>query len=168
MFRPWSLLLLCLTAPVLAADYPQFRGPHGNGSVEDAELPLSWSESSNLRWKTELPGSGWSQPVVVGQTVFITAAVSDKLPPPKDMAAGAKDLASIPIPGFGPKPPNATLEWQLMAIEGDSGKIRWTKTIVAARPKQPFIRPTLMPPKRPAPTPSVCTSTLARRERWLP
>lgn len=135
MVRPLTMCLLWLTSAAAVADYPQFRGPTGNGRVESAEPPLSWSETKNLAWKTDLPGTGWSQPVVFGRSVYITAAVSDKLPRPKDMAAGAKALASIPVPGFGPKPLDATIQWQLLALDTESGEIRWAKTIVEDRPK---------------------------------
>ncbi|WP_170157398.1 PQQ-binding-like beta-propeller repeat protein [Roseimicrobium gellanilyticum] len=60
-------------APSLhAADWPQFRGPTGNGVVTDTNLPLKWSES-DLLWKTELPGPGSSSPIVVGDRVFLTS-----------------------------------------------------------------------------------------------
>ena len=43
-----------------AEDWPQFRGPRGDGVTAASGLPLSWSEKKNVTWKTELPGEGWS------------------------------------------------------------------------------------------------------------
>ena len=48
------------------SDWPQFRGPNGNGVVLDAGIPLTWSEGENVAWKVAIHGQGWSQPVVVG------------------------------------------------------------------------------------------------------
>jgi outer membrane protein assembly factor BamB len=68
-------LLLVLTATAAAAeDWPQFRGPTGQGYSAERGIPLEWSETNNVRWKTRVPGSGWSSPVVAGGRVWLTAA----------------------------------------------------------------------------------------------
>ena len=46
--------------PALAADWPQFRGPLGNGVSTEKNLPIQWSETKNITWKQEIPGKGWS------------------------------------------------------------------------------------------------------------
>src|SRR4051812_25753081 len=71
------LLLLPLAAPALAADWPAWRGPHGNGVSDESELPLHWSATENVAWKAPLPGPGNSTPVVSNGRVFVTCA-SDK------------------------------------------------------------------------------------------
>ncbi len=53
-------------------DWPQFRGPNGTGAVPAAKVPLEWSETQHVAWKSALPGQGWSQPVIVGGTVYFT------------------------------------------------------------------------------------------------
>ena len=60
--------------------WSEFRGPNGNG-VTSTELPVQWSRDSGITWRTELPGSGWSCPVVSGKRVFLTTAI------PKDEAS---------------------------------------------------------------------------------
>jgi outer membrane protein assembly factor BamB len=55
-------------------DWPQFRGPTGQGLSDATGLPLIWSESQNVAWKTPLPGKGWSSPVVLGRQIWMTAA----------------------------------------------------------------------------------------------
>ena len=61
--------------PALAADsWPQFRGPTGQGLCDATHLPLNWSESQNVVWKTPLEGKGWSSPVVLGRQIWMTAA----------------------------------------------------------------------------------------------
>ncbi|MFH1924833.1 MAG: PQQ-binding-like beta-propeller repeat protein [Planctomycetota bacterium] len=60
-------------------DWPCFRGPTGMGIVEDdPRLPDRWSKTENVRWVTEVPGWGWSSPIVSGDKVFLTTVVSEK------------------------------------------------------------------------------------------
>ena len=66
-------LLGLVAAPALAG-WPQFRGPGGQGLAELANPPLRWSEDENVRWKTPIPGLGWSSPVVLEGMVWMTAA----------------------------------------------------------------------------------------------
>jgi outer membrane protein assembly factor BamB len=68
---------LFLSAPVIAADWPQFRGPTGQGTATVTDLPITWSESENVAWKIEVPGQGWSSPAVVGNRVYLTTAVPE-------------------------------------------------------------------------------------------
>ena len=59
------------------AQWPQFRGPDGTGVSTNAGLPLTWSESQNVRWKTAIHGRAWSSPVVLGNQVWVTTATPD-------------------------------------------------------------------------------------------
>jgi outer membrane protein assembly factor BamB len=66
------------TSSVDAGDnWPQFRGPSGNGHATVASLPTEWSESHNIAWKTPIHGRGWSSPVVWGDRVWLTTADDD-------------------------------------------------------------------------------------------
>ena len=56
-------------------DWTEFRGPTGQGLASSVDLPLEWSASEHVRWKTPLPGEGWSSPVVADGRVYLTAAV---------------------------------------------------------------------------------------------
>ena len=58
-------------------DWPEFRGPTGQGHSAERGLPLAWSESQNVAWKTPLRGRGWSSPVVAGGRVWLTTAVAE-------------------------------------------------------------------------------------------
>lgn len=77
-----SLLLLAFASPA-RADWPQFRGPFGDGHVSAASdttplgLPLQWSETENVKWKTEIPFRGWSTPAVLGKQTWLTTATLD-------------------------------------------------------------------------------------------
>ena len=57
------------------ADWRQFRGPNGQGRAETRGLPLTWSETENIAWKSPIPGKGWSSPVVLGNDIWITTAL---------------------------------------------------------------------------------------------
>jgi outer membrane protein assembly factor BamB len=84
---PWSgllvLSLLLAGGPIAHADWPEFRGPRGDGhasapgATQAAGLPLDWSETNNVRWKVEIPYRGWSTPVVMGGQVWLTTATED-------------------------------------------------------------------------------------------
>lgn len=63
-----------LPLAAIAADWPDFRGPQGGGHSAEKNLPLTWSESENVLWKTALPGRGWSTPVIGGDEIWLTAA----------------------------------------------------------------------------------------------
>lgn len=60
--------------PVAAQDWPQFRGPGGQGHSTERNLPSTWSETQNVAWKTPVDGLGWSSPVVGGGRVWLTTA----------------------------------------------------------------------------------------------
>lgn len=71
-----GLAIMLLTAiHAAAADWPQFRGPHGDGRSESRNLPETWGGLLRpAAWQTGTPGQGWSSPVVVGQRIWLTAA----------------------------------------------------------------------------------------------
>jgi outer membrane protein assembly factor BamB len=73
-----------------AADWPQFRGPDGQGHSAETGLPVRWSPTRNVAWKVPLPGSGWSSPVVCAGRVYLTAAV-----PPAGGRGGDQSLRAL-------------------------------------------------------------------------
>ena len=58
-----------------AADWPQFRGPAGNGHADAKNLPTTWNETTNVAWKAEIPGKGWSSPSLFQNRLYLTTAV---------------------------------------------------------------------------------------------
>ena len=72
-----SALLFFLCVPVLAEDWPEFRGPTGQGHSSETGLPLTWSETKNVRWKVAIPGKGWSSPAVQGDRIWLTTATEE-------------------------------------------------------------------------------------------
>lgn len=73
---PAALLVSCLAiADGAAQEWPQFRGPDGQGHASAKGVPLQWSESDNVRWKVPVDGLGWSSPVLSNGRVWVTTSV---------------------------------------------------------------------------------------------
>ena len=58
-----------------SVNWPSFRGPTGDGSSRQAELPISWSETNNIAWKVAVTGRGRSSPILLGDRIWVTTAV---------------------------------------------------------------------------------------------
>jgi outer membrane protein assembly factor BamB len=71
----FTLLCALLFAVAVRADWPQFRGPDGQGHSDEKNLPLEWSATKNVVWKQALPGAGWSSPIVSKGQIFVTTAL---------------------------------------------------------------------------------------------
>ncbi len=65
-------------ARVDAQDWPEFRGPTGQGHSNERGVPSDWSETKNIAWKTPVAGLGWSSPVVGGGLVWLTTATGER------------------------------------------------------------------------------------------
>jgi len=128
-----ALLVLIPLVPVPSggSDWPQFRGPDGTGAVPAADIPLEWSALKNLAWSVELPGQGWSQPVVVGGTVYVTAALGEGLETPMAMEAGVAD----PRTQAAGAVPDVTIEWRVLALDLATGKERWSASAGKGKPR---------------------------------
>ena len=74
---PILILAACFSSVVLFGNWPDFRGPRRDGVSEVANLPLRWSETLNVRWKTPIHGHAWSSPVIWGKQVWLTTATDD-------------------------------------------------------------------------------------------
>src|SRR4030095_5055121 len=83
--RRWSacalVALLAITQVVASDRWPQFRGLQAGVADDDPALPETWSESENVAWKISVPGQSWSSPVVWGDHVFVTSAISSGTEP---------------------------------------------------------------------------------------
>ena len=91
------VLVSCVTffgigaIPVEAQDeWPQWRGPSGQGHATAQHLPETWSNEQNMVWSRNLPGRGWSSPVVTGNLIWVTAAVETPATP-EEIARGRED-----------------------------------------------------------------------------
>ena len=84
------VLLAIAAAALLGLPWPEFRGPDGRGHASQAGLPLRWSETQHVTWKTAVHGRAWSSPVVLGGQVWVTTATEDG----RQLFAVALDQAS--------------------------------------------------------------------------
>jgi outer membrane protein assembly factor BamB len=73
------LTMSSLSAASGAEVWPQFRGPEGQGHASGTNLPQAWNETENIAWKTEIPGRGWSSPVVADGVIWMTSATETPL-----------------------------------------------------------------------------------------
>jgi len=69
---------LFVSLPIIASNWPQWRGPQGTGVSPERNVPLRWSTNENVRWRVPLPERGNSTPIVWDQRVFITQAEEDR------------------------------------------------------------------------------------------
>lgn len=114
------LLIVGLAGPAAAVadDWPQFRGPEGQGHSEATGLPLVWSETENVAWKTPVEGYGWSSPVILAGQVWLTTAI----PAPATAAETEQRLASLPY--AVPKPEVArTVTLKAVCLDRDTGHL---------------------------------------------
>ena len=113
-----ALLLACLTGTALAGDWPAFRG--GGGVSEAPTLPVTWDASTNVLWKADVPGAGWSSPVVCGGRVFLASAISAARQPEPRKGLYIWDLKG--------KPPPGEHRWVVLCFDTHSGKLLWQRT----------------------------------------
>ena len=130
-----GVLCVVLTAGLIAqvsktASWPHWRGPSHNG-VASADLPLTWSDTSNVKWKVEIPGRGFSTPVAWGDRLFLTTAV----PTGKRSTEAASEGGSRAGGGAG-----AGEEHRLdvMALDRASGKVLWQRTATTTIPHEGY------------------------------
>ncbi len=76
-----SFLALTILAPAFGFEWPQWRGPEGQGHAKATGLPIEWSETKNITWKTPIVGRGWSSPVIEGDQVWVTTAIETPATP---------------------------------------------------------------------------------------
>ena len=102
------LVVIASVSLVPAAEWPQWRGPAGQGHSTAKDLPLTWSETENIVWRTEIPGRAWSSPVIDGQHIWMTTAV--------ESAASILEKAKKLADNFAGQPLNIVGKLSLRAV----------------------------------------------------
>jgi outer membrane protein assembly factor BamB len=115
LFKSILLLFVIIANPVFSqtgidyeSNWPNWRGPLANGIAPKGNPPVSWNESTNIKWKTEIPGKGFSTPIVWDKYVFVTTAIQN---------GGVAGSATIPY------------LFKVVALNRVDGKILWEKTV---------------------------------------
>ena len=95
------LFIACIVAGSATAfaqeSWPEFRGPGAQGHSAERGLPIEWSETKNIMWKTPVAGLGWSSPVVANGRVWLTTAVEQPLDAPLPADMNESELAAWTI-----------------------------------------------------------------------
>ncbi|MCU0712202.1 MAG: PQQ-binding-like beta-propeller repeat protein [Pirellula sp.] len=131
-----GLSIVVCSESLSRGDFPQFRGTGGAAKTIGNDIPLDWSETKNLAWKVPIPGTGWSQPIIIGDKLFVSSAVADKDLKPKNFANGVRTPQSMGLGGLTP-PPKVNIQWQLHCFECQSGEKLWSTTICEGQPRYP-------------------------------
>ena len=108
-------------------DWVQFRGPGARGVAEDQRLPETWNTTENVAWVTDVPGLGWSSPIVWGDSVFLTSVVSD--------AEVETPEGGLYFGGERPTP-TAVHRWRVYALNVTTGEFRWQRDVRTGVPSR--------------------------------
>jgi len=129
-FRMVTCTVVLANLSALAqANWPQFRGPRA-GVVEDGVLPTAWSTTEHVAWAVEIPGRGWSSPIVWGDRIFVTTAVAEgdtEMPKKGLYLGGNRDV-----------PSDKVHQWKVYCVDFNSGKVLWERTAHRGRPPYPL------------------------------
>jgi outer membrane protein assembly factor BamB len=117
-----------LASAAMAQNWPSFRGTQASGVADGTNPPVTWDveKSANIAWKTPIPGLAHSSPVVWGDRIFVTTAISSESNPQfehglTETAAAAKDTSKH--------------SWRVYCLDKNSGRILWEKTVREGAPK---------------------------------
>ena len=102
----YCLLLFVTVSAQTPENWTRFRGPNGQGISKATNLPERWSAKENIAWKTDIPGEGWSSPIVWNNHIFLTTATDD-----------GKNC-------------------HVIAVDRETGKILWNKIVFTQEPQQ--------------------------------
>jgi outer membrane protein assembly factor BamB len=108
-----SVLIAQDNQSVYESNWPQWRGPINTGAAPGGNPPVEWNEDLNICWKTELPGTGFSTPVIWGNDIFVSAAIISEIL--SNSRRGAKYTKPI--------------KFVVMAVDRTNGKIKWEKQV---------------------------------------
>ena len=130
MIRIWIACCLAVVALVGASasnEWPQFRGRSSGVAADNPGLPDTWSQTENVVWSVEVPGSGWSSPIVWGNTVFVTSVIKP----------GPRELPERGFYAFGGGGSAATEvhRWMVYAFDLQTGRVRWEREVHSGIPR---------------------------------
>ena len=124
------ILVATSSSQITAADdrWPQFRGPGSRGVTDETGLPTSWSTTENVAWVTDIPGLGWSSPIVWDGTVYLTTVVSAA--PVEEPQGGLYRGQETWLPS------QTEHRWLVYAIDVESGAVKWEREVHRGVPER--------------------------------
>ena len=146
------LVLVCAVATVIVGadtpEWPQFRGPKCNPVSRD-RLPDTWSRTENVEWSAEVPGRGWSSPIVSGSRVFLTTVITEGKSKQPEIGTEYSNeyMAELMKQGLSAKeadakvmerdfelPNEVVLHYFIYCLDLRTGKTLWTQEYNSGRP----------------------------------
>lgn len=103
---PVLAILAFFAQPLIAENWPEFRGPTGQGHSKEHGLPVEWSSTKNVAWKQSIPGQGWSSPVFFDERLYLTTAV--------------------------PSSDSSNLSLRALCLDAGTGKIVWDSDVISS------------------------------------
>jgi outer membrane protein assembly factor BamB len=144
-----AVLLMSATAHAQDTVWPQFRGPESNPVGTHTRLAERWSKTENVEWSQEIPGRGWSSPIVTGGKVYVTTVTTEgKSKPPQTGTEYSNEyVAELQKQGLPMQevikrvterdielPNEVMLHYVLYCLNLKSGKVEWTKEFYKGHP----------------------------------
>jgi len=132
-----ALAMVVVGVTVSAADWPQWRGPHGSGIADDRDLPQNWSATENVAWKAKLGGVGVSSPIVSGNAVIVTSQIGIGLSRqgPRLGQGDAAGIGDRSIASAGSSSDNVV--FLVEAFDRATGRQLWQHRMDAVGPLEP-------------------------------
>jgi outer membrane protein assembly factor BamB len=132
--RPATLVLALATlwppATPAQENWPRLRGADATGVVaDDPRLPDTWDRKTNAQWTTEIPGYGWSSPIVWGDRVFVTSVHSDQ--------TGEAPKAGLYLGQGRQQPPPGVHHWMVYGLSLATGEVVWKQEAHRGEPTFP-------------------------------
>lgn len=125
------ILSLFLVLPLTAQNWPEWRGPFNTGAIESGNPPIEFSETKNLKWKSEIPGKGHATPIVWdNQIIVLTALATDK----KGEQPENKEKEGMGVRAMAPNQTDLVHQFKVISVDRETGKIRWEKTVAEEMP----------------------------------
>jgi outer membrane protein assembly factor BamB len=150
----YTAFLLATTFPLTHAQksdqahWPQWRGPFFNGMAL-GDAPTTWSDTKNIKWKTTIPGRGYSTPIIWADRIFLTTAVPTGKPPAQAQVPPSSGEQQSAASGQGERRgrgpggdagPQAEHSFEVLSIDRKTGKIIWQRTAKVAAPHEGYHR----------------------------
>src|SRR5712675_808980 len=142
--------LLTLSAAWAAEpEWPRFRGPDANPVATNAKLPEKWSKTENVEWAAEIPGRGWSSPIVSGHRVFLTTVTTDGESKAPQTGTEYSNEYAAELVKQGLKmdevmkrvqardiemPTEVSLHYFLYCLDLETGKVTWKREFYSGHP----------------------------------
>ena len=127
---PFVVVLAGGLAVAAEPNWPAFRGGAQGGVAADKPLPDAWAADKNIAWQIDLPGRGWSSPVVWGDRIFVTTVETDTKLPDQKKGLYINDLTG--------KPQEGEHRWMVYCLDWKTGQTLWKKEAFKGEPQSPI------------------------------